>query len=147
MLPVRLLWSWPVSTFLHKFLEFHNSRSKENDSCSRWFETGLQRCTNDRDDRFITLAMLRNRNLTVIETRNRVAEVQKEDQGTLECIGLMAEGPTQGSKLTRRHRVNSFARAHIYWNLEQWSKILFTDKSQFYLLTGSRWSSQNLEEG
>ncbi|KAH0815291.1 hypothetical protein GEV33_007501 [Tenebrio molitor] len=51
-------------------------RFLETGSYSRRPGTGRQRCTIARDDRFLTLAILRNRTMTAVEVRNRLAEVR-----------------------------------------------------------------------
>jgi transposase len=116
-------------------------RFLETGSYSRRPGTGRQRCTIARDDRFLTLAILRNRTMTAVEVRNRLAEVRdvhvsdRTIRRRLSEVDLMARRPAHGPELTRQHRVNrlAFAHEHENWNMEQWSQVLFTDKSRFCL--------------
>lgn len=104
---------------------------------------GRNKCTTERDDRFITLNVLRDRKLTSVEMKNRledVRQVQVSDRTIrrrLFDIGLRSRRPATGLELLRQHRVGRlrFAREHENWGNEEWSNILFTDESRFCLRT------------
>ena len=104
---------------------------------------GRKKCTSERDNRFITLNVLRDRKLTSVEMKNRledVRQVQVSDRTIrrrLFDIGLRSRRPATGLELLRQHRVGRlrFAREHENWGNEEWSNILFTDESRFCLRT------------
>lgn len=105
--------------------------------------SGRKKCTSERDNRFITLNVLRDRKLTSVEMKNRledVRQVQVSDRTIrrrLFDIGLRSRRPATGLELLRQHRVGRlrFAREHENWGNEEWSNILFTDESRFCLRT------------
>jgi hypothetical protein len=79
--------------------------------------------------------------MTAVEAKNRLAEVRdvhvsdRTIRRRLSEVDLMARRPAHGPELTRQHRVNrlAFAHEHENWDMEQWSQVLFTDKSRFCL--------------
>lgn len=93
-----------LNVMFHLFLEFHDcvfwSHFLKTNSYSRLLGTGFQRCSIARDDHFITLVMLRKRNLTTVEVRNRLPEVP--DMHVNERI----RRPAYGRDLTRQHRAS-----------------------------------------
>lgn len=116
----------------------------------RYDQTGLYtrrpgsggiRCTSARDDRFIVLAVLRNRFLTAVEIRQRLQTArgvnvsERTIRRRMEERDLRARRPARGPELLRHHRVARlrFAREHANWTHEQWSKVLWTDECRVAL--------------
>lgn len=89
----------------------------------------------------MTLRILRNRHLTVVQAIHQLEEVrgvqisERTARRRLNEYGLMAFRPVRGPELTRTHRVTrlAFAREHSHWTMDEWSAVLFTDESRFAL--------------
>lgn len=102
---------------------------------------GRKKSTSERDNRFITLNVLRDRRVTSVQMKNELEEVRQVQvsdrtiRRRLFDIGLRARRPATGPELLRNHRVERlrYAREHEYWGNEEWSNILFTDESRFCL--------------
>ena len=102
---------------------------------------GQPRKTKPREDRYIVTSSRRNRMMpctSLVErllhatgTRISVHTARKR----LRAAGLHARCPYVGVPLTRRLRVarNNWARVHMQWTKQQWSRMLFTDESRFRL--------------
>lgn len=116
-------------------------RFRETGSYNRRPGSGRPRVTEPRDDRFLTLRILRNRHLTVVQAIHQLEEVrgvqisERTARRRLNEYGLMAFRPVRGPELTRTHRVTrlAFAREHSHWTMDEWSAVLFTDESRFAL--------------
>lgn len=114
-------------------------RFNETGSFSRRRGSGRRRSTNVQDDRFVTLNVLRERNTTAVMARNRLEEVRQVAvneitiRRRLREYGLRSRRPATGPELLRNHRTARlrFAREHQHWNVDDWSKILFSDESRF----------------
>lgn len=104
---------------------------------------GRPRCTTVREDRFIVSTMLRNRHLTAVQVRNSLQEVHHNNVSSDTILRRLREAdikpyrPANGPKLLREHRVARlrFAREHIRWTDEDWSRVMFSDESRFCLFT------------
>lgn len=117
------------------------NRFNQHGEYSRRSQCGRKRCTNDRDDRFIALNVLRDRRVTSVEVKNRLEDVRQVQvsertiRRRLSDIGLHARRPATAPELLRNHRVERlrFAREHQNWGIDEWKNILFTDESRFCL--------------
>lgn len=122
-------------------MQYALKRYQETGRYSRRPGSGGVRCTSVRDDRFITLAILRNRYLTAVEIRHRlqitrgVNVSERTVRRRMEEVNLKARRPARGPLLLRQHRVArlQFAREHVNWTHEQWAKVLFTDECRIAL--------------
>lgn len=116
-------------------------RFRETNSYSRRRGSGCKRATTARDDRFIRLEVLRDRNSTAVQIQNRLrhsrqVEVSKWTiRRRLHESNLRSRKPATGPLLELRHRRArlDFAYQHIDWTFEQWASVLFTDESRFAL--------------
>lgn len=102
---------------------------------------GRPRCTNAREDRYIVSTVLRNRHLNAVEVQQQLLQARRDYisadtvRRRLAEANLKPKRPANGPKLDREHRVARlrYAREHIQWGEEEWSRILFTDESRFSL--------------
>lgn len=116
-------------------------RFRETGQCKREVGSGRPKSTTDADDHFIVLQTLRNRFQTAVTTNNRLRQVRQTNVSVktvrrrLKEVNLQARRPATAPKLLRRHRVArlEFARERENWNVQQWSKVLFSDESRFCL--------------
>lgn len=116
-------------------------RFTETGNYTRRPGSGMTRSTLPRDDRFLHLFILRNRDATAVQARNRLEDVREVNvsertvRRRLNEVGLIARRPANGPELLPHHRVTrlQFAREHLLWNLNQWSQVLFSDESRFCL--------------
>jgi hypothetical protein len=100
-----------------------------------------KRSTTARDDHFLTLTILRNRDTTAVRTWNELQEVravavsERTARRRLEEHGLSARTLAHCPLLTREHRVSRLLIAHEHrnWGIAEWGRILFTDESRFCL--------------
>lgn len=117
------------------------TRYRETGLYTRRPGSGRVRCTSARDDRFIILAVLRNRFLTAVEIRRRlqaargVTVSERTIRRRMAERDLRAQRPARGPELDRHHRVARlrFAREHVNWTQDQWAKVLFTDECRVAL--------------
>lgn len=117
------------------------TRYRETGLYTRRPGSGRVRCTSARDDRFIIMAVLRNRFLTAVEIRRRLQAArgvivsERTVRRRMAERDLRAQRPARGPELERHHRIARlrFAREHVNWTNEQWSKVLFTDESRVAL--------------
>lgn len=122
-------------------LRFALKRYRETGLYTRRPGSGRVRCTSARDDRFIILAVLRNRFLTAVEIRRRLQATrgvivsERTIRRRMEERDLRAQRPARGPELERQHRTARlrFARQHVNWTNDQWSKVLFTDECRVAL--------------
>lgn len=122
-------------------LRFALKRYRETGLYTRRPGSGRVRCTSARDDRFLILEVLRNRFLTAVEIKRRLQATrgiivsERTIRRRLEERDLRAKRPARGPELERHHRVARlrFAREHVNWTTEQWSKVLFTDECRVAL--------------
>lgn len=103
--------------------------------------TGRPRATSAADDRFIHLAVLRNRRLNAVQVQRSLREerqvVISSDTVRRRLVerNLTPRRAATGPALTVAHRRArlQFAREHRDWTLEQWSNVLFTDETRVSL--------------
>jgi transposase len=101
--------------------------------------SGRKRSTIARDDHFLTLTILRNRDTTTVKARNELQKVrgvavsERTVRRRLEEHGLSARTLAYCLLLTREHRVARLLISHQHrnWGIEEWGRILFTDESRF----------------
>lgn len=125
-------------------------RSTVQDAWNRYMETGnfnrrvgsgRKRKTSAIDNRFIVLNALRNRRTTAVQIQHRLQTVrrivvsERTIRRRLKENDLSSRRPATGPQLLPRHRRArlQFARLHMNWGIEQWTKVLFTDESRFCL--------------
>ena len=102
---------------------------------------GRTRATSAADDRYLLVQSLRERTLSAPKLRQRLRHVRGVNvsvqtiRNRLNSHGLSARRPVKGTPLTPRHRRvrQQWSRAHLRWTQQQWSTVLFTDKSVFSL--------------
>lgn len=116
-------------------------RLRTTGSLDRREGSGRQRCTSPRDDRFITLTVLRNRHVTAPEIRSELQTVRNVRVSSRTVIrrlqknNLVSRRLASGPLLLERHRVERrlFVNQYLHWTLEQWGAVLFTDECRFAL--------------
>ncbi|RZC40344.1 hypothetical protein BDFB_005182 [Asbolus verrucosus] len=109
-------------------------RFHETDSFTRRMTPSRKRCTNERDNRFLSLSALHDRSATATEARNCLKEVrglrvsERTIRRRLKEYRLNVRRPAKASKLIRNQRIAShqFGRDH-----DTGIKIHFTDESRF----------------
>lgn len=114
-------------------------RFREHNTYRRLPGSGHRRCTLARDDRYLTMVILRDRHLTAVEAINHLEQVRNANisdwtaRRRLREVNLTSRKPATGLQLELHHkraRLN-FAREHVEWTEEQWSQVLYTDESRF----------------
>lgn len=103
--------------------------------------SGRKQSTNERDKRFLTLSVLRDRSLTSNVLATRLLETRRTQisSRTVRMIlhegGLSSHKPARCPSLTAAHRVNRmrFAENHRNLTIVQWSSVMFSDESRFCL--------------
>jgi transposase len=116
-------------------------RFSETKGYTRRVGSGRKRSTTDRDDHFLNLTILRNRDTTAVRARNELEEVrgvavsEQTVRKRLEEHGLSARTLAYCLLLTREHLVARLLIVHEHrnWRIEEWGRILFTDESRFCL--------------
>ena len=107
---------------------------------------GRRRITNPRQDRFIRLQALRQRFTTSSFIQTEFLERYEFPISQSTVTRRLAENDLKprraatGPLLTRRHRRLrlQFAREHLNWQVEDWTRILFSDESRFSLFFNDR---------
>lgn len=100
---------------------------------------GRPRLTTRRQDRFVTLAALRNRTATANTLRGQLraaSNVLVSDQtirNRLREVNMRSRRRAVCPPLTRpqRHARLAWARRHLAWTRQQWSRVLFSDESRY----------------
>lgn len=103
--------------------------------------SGRPRMTTRQQDRYIVLTALRNRTVTATTLRGQLrtaSNVNVSDQtirNRLHEANLRSRRPVVRCPLTQAHRAArlAWARRHLRWPRQQWSRVLFTDESRFSL--------------
>lgn len=116
-------------------------RYEETGSNLRRPGTGRARCTTAREDRYLVNTMLRNRFLTGTALTNQFRSLGGSNPSAWTVRRRLAEAnlkplrPANGPKLERGHRNSrlTYARNHLNWSAEDWSKVMFSDESKFML--------------
>ncbi|KAL0830028.1 hypothetical protein ABMA28_003486 [Loxostege sticticalis] len=116
-------------------------RFLETGAFNRRPRTSRQRCTSERDDRFIVSTSLRNRHLTGVDIQQELRRVRGVTvsewtiRRRLKEANLTPKRPATGPKLTAGHRQArlQFAREHLNWSIDQWRSVLFSDECRMCL--------------
>lgn len=100
--------------------------------------SGRPRVTTPREDRQIRLLHLRNRFLTAVDSAQNALGRRISSQtvrNRLKRCGLKARRPYKGTELTDRHKTSrrNWARHHLRFRVQDWSRVLFSDESRFSL--------------
>lgn len=117
------------------------SRYRQTNSVKDRPRSGRPKKTTQREDRYLVTSSRRNRFLTSTALANRLhaATGTRVSFGTvrnrLRAAALRGRRPLVGVALTQRHRRArlNWARAHLAWTRQQWSRVVFTDESRFNL--------------
>lgn len=121
-------------------------RFNETNNYTRRPGQGRTRITSRVQDRFITLRALRERFITSRRLQMQLSEVHNI-QVSLNTVrrrlteqNLHVRIPATGPTLNAGHRRArlQFGRDHVNWNIEDWSRVLFTDESRFCLYNSDR---------
>lgn len=107
---------------------------------------GPSRLTTPLQDRYLLLSARRNNTWTARQLAARLMDTHQvavSDQtvrNRLHEVGLASRRPLRVPPLSRTHRIqrNRWARQHGHWNVEDWSRILFSDESRFGIHPDSR---------
>lgn len=108
--------------------------------------SGGQRCTSERDDRFIVSSSLRNRFSNAVQLQQQLRAVRRTVVSVstvrrrLREKKIMPHRAAMGPKLTAEHRRirREFAREHKDWTVDQWKAVLFSDKTRVCLFCNDR---------
>ncbi|KOB66002.1 Transposable element Tcb2 transposase [Operophtera brumata] len=100
---------------------------------------GKPRCTSTQEDRYIVSTVLRNRHLSIVEVQQQLLQTRRDYisdstvRRRLAEANLKPQRPASSPQLEIELRVARlrYAREHLQWDLEEWSRILFTDESPF----------------
>ena len=123
-------------------------RSTVSDAIERFRETGLysrrpgqgrRRATNDNDDRFLRLQVLRERTVPATALARRLEDVRgtvvspDTVRRRLREQNMLSRVPATGPLLNAGHRRQrlQFSRTYAEWDLDDWRNVLFTDESRF----------------
>lgn len=117
------------------------SRFRQTGEYTRRRGSGRPRITNQRDNQFINLTALRDRNVPSTEIGRRLQDVrgttvsERTIRRRLNEGGLTSRRPVLCPKLLPAHRTQrlNFSQEHRNWGVEEWSQVLFTDESRFCL--------------
>lgn len=99
-----------------------------------------------KDERYLRMISIRDRKKTLPQIRvefneNRAAPVSQSTIrkyfNVIKSKGRVAAKKTFLRKYNFQKRLE-FARKHVNWSKNQWSKVLFTDESKFVLLGNNR---------
>lgn len=121
-------------------------RFRETGLMVRRAGSGRRRKTSRQEDRFMVMSALRNRHQTAVDIK-KIAQNQlnvRISEWTvrrrLQESNLRAYRPATGPKLHPHHRAArlDFARLHVNWSLEQWSRVLFSDECRMCLRSDDR---------
>lgn len=102
---------------------------------------GAPRATDRNDDQYIRTYALRHRTVTSSTLQDRLRQFRgtrvsrQTIRNRLHRFNLNGRRPLRVTPLSQRHRQArlAWARAHVRWTLQDWSKVLFTDESRITL--------------
>lgn len=103
--------------------------------------SGRPRMTTRRDDRYVILSALRVRTATAntlrgqLRTATNVLVSDQTVRNRLHEVDLRSRRRVVRPPLTRVHRAArlAWARRHLAWTRQQWSRVLFSDESRYTL--------------
>ena len=99
--------------------------------------SGRPRVTTGRQDRYLRNMTLRNRRMTArrlqgeLRTATGVNVSDQTIRNRLRADNLRSRRPAVRTPLTERHRRahREWCRRHVQWTQQQWSRVVFSDKS------------------
>ncbi|GFX58149.1 transposable element Tcb2 transposase [Trichonephila clavipes] len=102
---------------------------------------GRMRATTPNEDRYLVLMARRyqNMNATLLQRHLRSAAGTTVSTQTVRNqfhgVGLYARRPMVCARLTSRHRRDrrEWVTEHVNWRRKEWSNVLFSDESHFYV--------------
>lgn len=108
--------------------------------------SGRQRCTSERDDRFIVSTSLRNRFSNAVELQQQLRSARRTSVSVstirrrLQEKKIAAHRAATGPKLTAQHKRDrlEFAREYVDWTIDQWKAVLFSDETRVCLFCNDR---------
>ena len=118
-----------------------NNRYQQTGNVRDRARPGRPRVLTQQQEHFVVLAAWRERTATANDIRAQLrtaANVNVSDQtirNRLHAANLRSRRAAVRIPLTRTHRNNRLAwsRAHVTWNRQQWSRVIFSDESRFTL--------------
>lgn len=130
----------------HSVVQRLRERFNNTGSVQEPRRSGRPRVTTARQDHFITLSALRMRSATANTIRRQLhaaSNVNVSDQtirNRLHEANLRSRRPAVRPLLTPAHRAArlAWARRHLVWTRQHWSRVLFTDESRFSLSFNDR---------
>ncbi|GFV38165.1 transposable element Tcb1 transposase [Trichonephila clavipes] len=121
-------------------------RFQDDGNVNRCFSIGLSRVTTPNKDRYLAVALKRNRRSTasdlfrLLSSATGTTVSRQIMYRRLGHIGLYARRPVRCFPLTATHchlRL-TWSREHALWISQQWSCVIFSDESKFSLQSESR---------
>ncbi|GFV38941.1 HTH_Tnp_Tc3_2 domain-containing protein [Trichonephila clavipes] len=121
-------------------------RFQDEGNVGRCYSTGLPRVTTPNEDRYLAVTAKRNRQNTASDLFRQLSSAtgttvsRQTVYRRLEHIGLYARRPVRCVPLTATHyRLRlTWSSEHALWTPQQWSFVMFSDKSRFSLQSDSR---------
>lgn len=103
--------------------------------------SGRPKKTTPQEDRFVTLATLRNRRLTARELQARFMQRYQRRLSTQTVRNRLHQARLKARKAVRRPAMTArhcqarlrWCRQRQLWNLQMWEKVMFSDESRFCL--------------
>ena len=123
----------------HSVIQRLRDRFNNTGSVQEPRRSGRPRLTTRRQDHFVVLSSLRSRTATANTLRGQLraaSNITVSDQtirNRLHEANLRSRRPAVRPPLTPAHRAArlAWARRHLAWTRQQWSRVLFTDESRF----------------
>ncbi|GFW97145.1 transposable element Tcb2 transposase [Trichonephila clavipes] len=117
------------------------NRFLETESAGRRPGQGRRRATTPNEDRYLVLTARRHRNMnaTLLQQHLRSATGTTVSTDTVRNrfhgVGLYDRRPLVCVRLTSRHRRDhrEWAIEHVNWRRNEWSNVLFSDESRFFV--------------
>lgn len=121
-------------------------RFKENRCNKNRVRCGRPRITTEREDKYITVLSKRERTRTAPDIREELNALRSSSLSVptvrrrLLEVGLKGRIAAKKPLLREANKIKrlQWAKDHEHWNINQWSKVLFTDESKFDLFSSKR---------
>ncbi|GFU93429.1 transposable element Tcb1 transposase [Trichonephila clavipes] len=121
-------------------------RFQDDGNVSRCYSTGHPRVKTPNEDRYLAVTVERKRRSTASDLSRQLSSATGTTvsrQTVYRClghIGLYARTPVKCIPLNATHcRLRlTWSRKHALWTPQQWSSVMFSDKSRFSLHSDSR---------
>ncbi|GFW48963.1 transposable element Tcb2 transposase [Trichonephila clavipes] len=122
------------------------NRFLETGSAGRRPGQGRRWATKPNEDRYLVLTAPRHRNMhaTLLQQHLRLAAgttvSTQSVRNRLHGVGLYLRQPIVCVRLTSRHRRDhrEWATEHANWRINEWSNVLFSDESRFFVHPDNR---------